>query len=471
MPIQIIDNFELTSQKPIDNRLVVGPNSFYTNKDDITNKYNGLRIWELPGSNIGSGATNSTPIGLGYVWTGTSWGSENTTAISGGGTADRLAYFNSSNTIQSSNIYFNGTNIGVGGAAEAVGPGSRLVVSGNIKSIGGQFIGNGSGLTTLNATQLTQGTVPIGRFPTSTPGWILTADSAAPSYKNPSSITVGTASALQTTRTIWGRDFNGTGNVTGNIVGAGTIQFGLQANKATIFYNENSTRTLTVPSLGGDRTFAFIDQAQTFSANNTFSGANIFSGANTFSGANILKVADGSLTVPSIAFNGDTNTGIYRIGTDQFALVAGGVNIITVGTSSSSGYGRGQSGLDLRNGLQNISYESNSLSYSNGKNLIEAGEFVNLNDPGPDVYQWWQRIGRTVFVSFKIVGAVTSTNLLKRPIASSSSIIGTMNYGNGNYNTPGIVSGSSANWIIKNSYNGDITSGVDLVMGFYSYLL
>jgi len=32
MPIQIIDNFELTTAKPIDNRLVVGVNSFYTNK-------------------------------------------------------------------------------------------------------------------------------------------------------------------------------------------------------------------------------------------------------------------------------------------------------------------------------------------------------------------------------------------------------------------------------------------------------
>ena len=454
MPIQIIDNFELTSQKPIDNRLVVGPNSFYTNKDDITNKYNGLRIWELPGSNIGSGATNSTPIGLGYVWTGTSWGSENTTAISGGGTADRLAYFNSSNTIQSSNIYFNGTNIGIGGAADAVGPGSsRLVVSGNIKSIGGQFIGNGSGLTTLNATQLTQGTVPIGRFPTSTPGWILTADSAAPSYKNPSSITVGTASALQTTRTIWGRDFNGTGNVTGNIVGAGTIQFGLLANKATISYNVNSTITLTVPSLGGDRTFAFINQAQTFSANNIFSGANI------------LKVANGTVGDPSIAFSSDTNTGIYRINNGRFALVAGGVNMITVG---STGYTRGESGLDLRNGLHN--YATTSLTYSLDKNLIEAGEFV-YTVSGINVYQWWQRIGKSVFVNFKIVGPIMSSILLNRPISKDSPIIGTMNYGSGNYNTPGIVSGSGVNWIIKNSFDGTITSGVDLVMGFYSYLL
>jgi hypothetical protein len=49
-----------------------------------------------------------------------------------------------------------------------------------------------------------------------------------------------------------------------------------------------------------------------------------------------------------------------------------------------------------------------------------------------------------------------------------------MNYGLGNYNTPGIiVSGGSGdfNWIIKNSSEGNITGGVGLVMGFYSYLL
>lgn len=471
MPIQIIDNFELTSDRPIDNRLVVGTNSFYTNKDDITNKYSGMRIWELPGSNLTGGGTNSTAIGLGYVWTGTSWGSENTTAISGGGTSDRLAYFNTSNTIQSSNIFFNGSNIGIGVAAEALPSGSRLVVTGNIKSIGGQFIGNGSSLTDLNATQLV-GTVPIARIPGATTGWILTADTTiGASYKNPTFITVGTASALQTPRLLWGQSFNGTANVTGNIVNAGTIQFGSQLNKATLSYNVNSTITLTVPSLGGNRTFAFIDQVQTFIAAQTM-GNLTTTGALTANGE--LRIADGTISAPSIAFTNDTNTGIYRITADQFALVAGGVNMIAVG---STGYSRSLFGLDLRNDLHTGSFDSStvtlqSLPYNNGKNLIEAGEFVNTNDSGPDVFQVWQRIGKTVFVSFKIVGAVNSANLLKRPIASTSPIIGTMNYGSGSYNTPGIVSSNNFNWIIKNSSGGNITgTGTDSVMGFYSYLL
>lgn len=276
MSIQIIDNFELTTAKPIDNRLVVGVNSFYTNKDNIPNKYDGMRVWELPGSDIGGGLTNSTANGLGYVWTGTTWVSENTTSISGGGDSGRVPYFNSTNSIQSSNIYYDGTNIGIGGTAETGSGSSKLIVQGSIKSSGGYFIGNAwdsstsTGLSNLNASNLSVGTVPIGRFPTSTTGWILTADATAASYKDPSSITVGTASALQTTRTIWGQNFNGTGNVTGNITGAGTIQFGTQVNKATLTYTTNVVRNLTVPSLSGNSTFAFLEQTQTWTSTNTF---------------------------------------------------------------------------------------------------------------------------------------------------------------------------------------------------------
>ena len=322
MPIQIIDNFELTSAKPIDNRLVVGPNSFYTNKDDITNKYNGLRIWELPGSNIGSGATNSTPIGLGYVWTGTSWGSENTTAISGGGTAERLAYFNSTNTIQSSNIYFNGTNIGIGVAAESVGPGSRLVVSGNIKSTG-RFIGDGQGLTNLYASSLAVPSVggymspallnPAGALANS----IITNNGAGGVWTNPSSITVGTALALQTTRTIWGQPLGGSSNVAGNIVGAGTIQFGLLANKATISYNVDSAITLTVPPLGGvwnttgNFTFAFVNQAQTFIADQTMNGALTTNGALTANGA-VRMINENASIIKSIKQTTSINTSVSR---------------------------------------------------------------------------------------------------------------------------------------------------------------
>ena len=80
-----------------------------------------------------------------------------------------------------------------------------------------------------------------------------------------------TASTLETTRTLWGQSFNGSSNISGNITDAGTIQFGTQSNKAILTYTTNTARTLTVPALGGDRTFAFIDETQNFSAAQIFS--------------------------------------------------------------------------------------------------------------------------------------------------------------------------------------------------------
>ena len=49
---------------------------------------------------------------------------------------------------------------------------------------------------------------------------------------------------------------------------------GNQTNKATVVYTTNAARTLTVPAVSGNRTFAFLEEAQTFTANQTI-GANL----------------------------------------------------------------------------------------------------------------------------------------------------------------------------------------------------
>ena len=67
-----------------------------------------------------------------------------------------------------------------------------------------------------------------------------------------------------------------TGNITtGNI---NTLNVGTQTNKATISYTTNAARTLTVPAVSGNRTFAFLEEAQTFTANQTIAGDLSFSG-------------------------------------------------------------------------------------------------------------------------------------------------------------------------------------------------
>lgn len=281
MPIQIIDNFDLNTQKPIDNRMVVGPTpSFYHNKNDIPNKYPGLRIWELPGAELGGGVTNTTTNGLSYVYTGNPlnpWISENTTAIGGGaGTTLTVPYFASSNTILDTDLRYNLSDKNFGfsvdpdtGASSILNNIARVKVDGNVV-ISGKFVGNagglGNGITNINAFNISVGTMNIARLGgVSTPGWILTSDTInSASYKIPSSINVGSATQLQNARLIYGNTFNGTADVTGNLI------FGTGSGKATMIYNQTVARTVTIPSLSGNRIFSFIDQAETITANKTF---------------------------------------------------------------------------------------------------------------------------------------------------------------------------------------------------------
>lgn len=282
MPIQIIDNFDLNAEKAIDNRMVVGPTpSFYHNKNDIPNKYPGLRIWELPGAELGGGATNSTLNGLSYAWTGTQWISENTTAI-GGGAANtlRVPYFSAINTILDTDLRYNISDKNFGfsvdpdtGASSPLNNIARIRVDGNVV-ISGKFIGNAGGLDNgifnINASNIDVGTMEITRLGGDVGvGYILTSNGInSASYKIPSSINVGSATQLQNPRFIYGNTFNGTADVTGNLV------FGQNSGKATILYNQTTARTLTIPSVGGNRTFSFIDQPETITATKTFT-ANI----------------------------------------------------------------------------------------------------------------------------------------------------------------------------------------------------
>ena len=78
MAINIVDQFQVNTYLPIDNRFVVGTASmsttsgtyspFYLYRDDILYKYPGLRIWDFND-------------GVPYVWTGSTWSNENTTVL------------------------------------------------------------------------------------------------------------------------------------------------------------------------------------------------------------------------------------------------------------------------------------------------------------------------------------------------------------------------------------------------------
>ena len=177
MSIQLVDNFYLNSSTPLDNRFVVGSQSFYTNRHDIDWKYVGMRVWDLND-------------GIPYVWDGSTYSSENSVSISGSGTVNKIPKFTTSTTVTDSLIYDDGTYVGIGNTT----PVYELDVTGNIRSSVG-FFGDGSNITNINADNITSGTLLLNRISNSSnTNWLLTSGVGGPgqsSWVNPTAVTVG----------------------------------------------------------------------------------------------------------------------------------------------------------------------------------------------------------------------------------------------------------------------------------------
>lgn len=167
MAINIVDQFQVNTYLPIDNRFVVGSASmstlsgtyspFYLYKDDILYKYPGLRVWDFND-------------GVPYVWTGSTWSNENTTGAlvqNGGGHQNWVPKFLNNSTLLGKSLMFdNGANIGLGistAPSFPTGATGGIHVQGWIKTNTG-FVGNGTNLTALNASNITLGLLNIERI-------------------------------------------------------------------------------------------------------------------------------------------------------------------------------------------------------------------------------------------------------------------------------------------------------------------
>jgi hypothetical protein len=179
MAIQIIDGFQVNTALPIDNRIVA---SGSTARNDIPYKYHGLRVFDI---------SNNIP----YVWNGSSWVSENASGIVGSGTSTFFPLFTSSNVVGDSFLYQDGGVIKTGDD----GGGSDLVeispYYGTVTVQGG-FVGPGSNITNISATNITTGTLPLSRLQgVSSNGQIIVAGPSSPAWTNQSQLSVGTASS------------------------------------------------------------------------------------------------------------------------------------------------------------------------------------------------------------------------------------------------------------------------------------
>jgi hypothetical protein len=181
MAIEVIDNFVVNVEKPIDNRFVVGPQSFYTDKDSIPYKYEGLRIWDL---------NDSQP----YVWTGSAWSSEsgvgNLSGLGTGGYFSKYVGGADSSQLTNSVVFELSSNVIIGGTTNP--DSDKLRVVGSIRATG-NIIGNGSQITSINASNISTGTLSINRLQNGTTSQLLVAGASSPTWINPSSVTVGNA--------------------------------------------------------------------------------------------------------------------------------------------------------------------------------------------------------------------------------------------------------------------------------------
>jgi hypothetical protein len=212
-------------------------------------------------------------------------------------------------------------------AGATIGGSAISTASGTVSSVAA---GDGMSFSTITTT----GSVTLG-----TPGTLsTTSTNAVAGSSHTHAITTASAS---TPSTIVARD--GTGSfsastismTTGNI---STLTVGTQTNKATISYTTNTARTLTIPNVGGNRTFAFLEQAQIFTADQSFDenvviAKNctiednlIFSGAGTFGYNRIVgNTATGTINNRLFFQDGATDTTTF-------------VNAMPNGTANNAGF-------------------------------------------------------------------------------------------------------------------------------------
>jgi len=279
MSIQIIDGFQVNTALPIDNRIVASGSSA---RNAIPYKYHGLRVFDI---------SNNIP----YVWNGSSWISENASGIVGSGTAEYIPLYTSSNVISNSLLYqYNGiiktADNGSGADLVQIDP-----EYGSVWAQGGLY-GPGSGITNINAAQISTGNLSLSRFTNGSTNWVLTGAVGSPTYSNPTQMTVGTASVA---------------------VNA------LSALSASASSQVSITGTDTSAT---ERYLTFID---TLNTNNTVK-ANTNLRFKPSTGQ--LLINSGSSSAPGIGIVGTTNTGIYKYSTSGLGVTVAGAISATFNT-------------------------------------------------------------------------------------------------------------------------------------------
>ena len=140
-----------------------------------------------------------------------------------------------------------------------------------------------------------------------------------------------------------------------------SLTLGTETSKATISYGTNTARTFTLPSVTADSTFAFINQAQTFTSNQVINAD--------------LKV-QGNLDFGSSTLGGSAHSSFFKTNAGTLGLTAGNtLNLASIGfannnQSSLSFLARRQSnGSDWTTAAIGLSYNVDNTTPVNNQQI------------------------------------------------------------------------------------------------------
>ena len=267
--MQIIDGFTVNVAKPIDDRLVTTGTA---SRDSMVYKYDGLRIYDID---------SKQP----YVWDGLNWVSENNSSVTieGTTTSGFIPKFGTS-TSQITNSLIQEVNNGIKIlAGSGTAPAIKLDVTGIVQATG--FKGSGNGLTNIPADKIT-GQLPISNLKnpdsiSSSDVYFINAGSSTPEWRKLSDIP---SSALPSPSP----ELNNNESTNHYII------FGATAGKYNYYQTSTGDSLRFIPRVTGSS-----EGAQ-------------------------LQIPNGTEANPSIAFATNTNTGIYKVGSNILGISVNG---------------------------------------------------------------------------------------------------------------------------------------------------